>query len=183
MFQNSGRKITVVARVLFWLNLVLALAAAGVAVCFVYNRYGAEMAVMAGLAAAVAVVCYMLVIYVGVLLLHGFGDLVQSNVELRRILADNRRAPERPAYVPPTAPRSERAPAPEPPAEDWSDLDAQEPPRPVNVPAPPAPPAPPKSAAPQPPRPAAYGMVYCRRCGAKHEPGVARCRYCGTPLY
>ena len=180
MFQNSGRKITVVARVLFWLNLVLALAAAGVAVCFVYNRYGAEMAVMAGLAAAVAVVCYMLVIYVGVLLLHGFGDLVQSNVELRRILADNRRAPARPAYVPPTAPRSERAPAPEPPAEDWSDLDAPEPPRTVNIP---APPAPPKSAAPQPPRPAAYGMVYCRRCGAKHEPGVARCRYCGTPLY
>ena len=91
MFRNSGKKITVVARILFWLNLILALAAAMAAVCFVFNRYGVEMAVMAGLAAAVAVGCYMLVIYVGVLLLHGFGDLVQSNVELRRILADNRR--------------------------------------------------------------------------------------------
>ena len=180
MFRNSGKKITVVARILFWLNLILALAAAMAAVCFVFNRYGVEMAVMTGLAAAAAVVCYMLVIYVWLLLLHGFGDLVQSNVEMRRALAENRRAPERPAYVPPAAPRSERAPAPEPPAEDWSDLDAQEPPRTVNSP---APPAPPKSAAPQPPRPAAYGMVYCRRCGAKHEPGVARCRYCGTPLY
>ena len=33
------------------------------------------------------------------------------------------------------------------------------------------------------PKTAPFGMVYCRRCGAKHEPGVAKCRYCGTPLY
>lgn len=197
MFRNSGRKITVLAKVLFWLNLVLALGAAAAAVLYAYSTYGVEMALMASLVAVAVAVCYMLLVYVGLLMLHAFGELTQSNVEIRRILAENRRAPERPVYVPPVPERApapavpERTPSPAAPAQEdafpeWRDVDypavvrpasaAPFPvPEPVEKPQEPAP----KAA----PRTAAFGMVYCRRCGAKHEPGVAKCRYCGTPLY
>ncbi len=174
MFQNSGKKITVVAKVLFWLNLLLALTAAVVVVCYAYSGFGVEMALMAALAAAAIVICYMLLVYVGLLALHAFGELTQSNVEIRRILAENRRNPERPAYVPPVP---ERTPAAQEPAWEESFPDFPAPVRPAPAPAPVEKPREPV------PKTASFGMVYCRRCGAKHEPGVAKCRYCGTPLY
>ena len=182
MFRNSGKKITVAAKVLFWLNLLLALAGAAAVVCFAYSGYGVEMALMAALAAAAAVVCYMLLMYVVLLVLSAFGELAQSNVEIRRILAENRRAQERPAFVPPVPAAPERTHVPQEPAQeepfpDWRDMDFQVSVRPAPAPAPAEPPKEPA------PKTAPFGMVYCRRCGAKHEPGVAKCRYCGTPLY
>ena len=187
MFRNSGKKIMVVAKILFWLNLLLALGAAAVVVFLAYDSYGVEMALMAALAAAAAVVCYMLLAYVQLLLLSAFGELCQSNVELRRILAENRRAPERPAHVPPVPERvpAAREPVPEEPFPEWRDMDYRPsgPSAAARFPVP-APAEKPQEPAPKPaPRAAAFGMVYCRRCGAKHEPGVAKCRYCGTPLY
>ena len=101
MFRNSGKKITVVVKVLFWLNLLLALAGAAALVCYAYSGYGMEMALMAALAAAAAVVCYMLLMYVVLLVLNAFGELAQSNLEIRLILAENRHAQEQPAYAPP----------------------------------------------------------------------------------
>ena len=202
MFRNSGKKITVVAKVLFWLNLVLILGVAGLAVVYVYSSFGTEMALMAALAAAAVVICYMLTVYFSLLVLHGFGELTQSNVEIRRILSENRRPQERPAYAPPApvrvqsepervAPAPYRAPSAPQPQEfaGRRDTDFQVPGQPVTPLPTPAPAPKPQEPAPKPqepvPTPAAapFGMVYCTRCGAKHEPGVAKCRYCGTPLY
>ena len=202
MFRNSGKKITVVAKVLFWLNLVLILGVAGFAVVYVYSSFGTEMALMAALAAAAVVICYMLTVYFSLLVLHGFGELTQSNVEIRRILSENRRPQERPAYAPPApvrvqsepervAPAPYRAPSAPQPQEfaGRRDTDFQVPGQPVTPLPTPAPAPKPQEPAPKPqepaPTPAAapFGMVYCTRCGAKHEPGVAKCRYCGTPLY
>ena len=202
MFRNSGKKITVVAKVLFWLNLVLILGAAALAVMYVYSSFGTEMALMAALAAAAVVICYMLTVYFSLLVLHGFGELTQSNVEIRRILSENRRPQERPAYAPPApvrvqsepervAPAPYRAPSAPQPQEfaGRRDTDFQVPGQPVTPLPTPAPAPKPQEPAPKPqepaPTPAAapFGMVYCTRCGAKHEPGVAKCRYCGTPLY
>ena len=185
MFRNSGKKITVVVKVLFWLNLLLALAGAAALVCYAYSGYGMEMALMAALAAAAAVVCYMLLMYVVLLVLNAFGELAQSNLEIRRILAENRHAQEQPAYAPPAPAAPERTPVPQEPAKeepfpDWRDMDFQVSVRPAPAPVP-TPAEPPKE--PAAPKTAPFGMVYCRRCGAKHEPGVAQCRYCGTPLY
>ena len=216
MFRNSGKKITVVAKVLFWLNLVLILGVAGLAVVYVYSSFGTEMALMAALAAAAVVICYMLTVYFSLLVLHGFGELTQSNVEIRRILSENRRPQDRPAYAPPApvrvqsepervapapvrvqsepervAPAPYRAPSAPQPQEfaGRRDTDFQVPGQPVTPLPTPAPAPKPQEPAPKPqepaPTPAAapFGMVYCTRCGAKHEPGVAKCRYCGTPLY
>ena len=202
MFRNSGKKITVVAKVLFWLNLVLILGVAGLAVVYVYSSFGTEMALMAALAAAAVVICYMLTVYFSLLVLHGFGELTQSNVEIRRILSENRRPQERPAYAPPAPVRVQSEPERVPPApyrapsapqpQEFAgrrDTDFQVPGQPVTPLPTPAPAPKPQEPAPKPqepaPTPAAapFGMVYCTRCGAKHEPGVAKCRYCGTPLY
>ena len=209
MFRNSGKKITVVAKVLFWLNLVLILGVAGLAVVYVYSSFGTEMALMAALAAAAVVICYMLTVYFSLLVLHGFGELTQSNVEIRRILSENRRPQERPAYAPPApvrvqsepervapapvrvqsepervAPTPYRAPSAPQPQEfaGRRDTDFQVPGQPVTPLPTPAPAPKPQEPAPT-PAAAPFGMVYCTRCGAKHEPGVAKCRYCGTPLY
>ena len=195
MFRNSGKKITVVAKVLFWLNLVLILGVAGLAVVYVYSSFGTEMALMAALAAAAVVICYMLTVYFSLLVLHGFGELTQSNVEIRRILSENRRPQERPAYAPPApvrvqiepervAPAPYRAPSAPQPQEfaGRRDTDFQVPGQPVTPLPTPAPAPKPQEPAPT-PAAAPFGMVYCTRCGAKHEPGVAKCRYCGTPLY
>ena len=195
MFRNSGKKITVVAKVLFWLNLVLILGVAGFAVVYVYSSFGTEMALMAALAAAAVVICYMLTVYFSLLVLHGFGELTQSNVEIRRILSENRRPQERPAYAPPApvrvqsepervAPAPYRAPSAPQPQEfaGRRDTDFQVPGQPVTPLPTPAPAPKPQEPAPT-PAAAPFGMVYCTRCGAKHEPGVAKCRYCGTPLY
>ena len=195
MFRNSGKKITVVAKVLFWLNLVLILGVAGFAVVYVYSSFGTEMALMAALAAAAVVICYMLTVYFSLLVLHGFGELTQSNVEIRRILSENRRPQDRPAYAPPApvrvqsepervAPAPYRAPSAPQPQEfaGRRDTDFQVPGQPVTPLPTPAPAPKPQEPAPT-PAAAPFGMVYCTRCGAKHEPGVAKCRYCGTPLY
>ena len=195
MFRNSGKKITVVAKVLFWLNLVLILGVAGFAVVYVYSSFGTEMALMAALAAAAVVICYMLTVYFSLLVLHGFGELTQSNVEIRRILSENRRPQERPAYAPPAPVRVQSEPERVPPApyrapsapqpQEFAgrrDTDFQVPGQPVTPLPTPAPAPKPQEPAPT-PAAAPFGMVYCTRCGAKHEPGVAKCRYCGTPLY
>ena len=195
MFRNSGKKITVVAKVLFWLNLVLILGVAALAVVYVYSSFGTEMALMAALAAAAVVICHMLTVYFSLLVLHGFGELTQSNVEIRRILSENRRPQERPAYAPPTPVRVQSKPERVPPAPyqapsapqpqefaDRRDTDFQVPGQPVTPLPTPAPAPKPQEPAPT-PAAAPFGMVYCPRCGAKHEPGVAKCRYCGTPLY
>ena len=195
MFRNSGKKITVVAKVLFWLNLVLILGVAGLAVVYVYSSFGTEMALMAALAAAAVVICYMLTVYFSLLVLHGFGELTQSNVEIRRILSENRRPQERPAYAPPAPVRVQSEPERVPPApyrapsapqpQEFAgrrDTDLQVPGQPVTPLPTPAPAPKPQEPAPT-PAAAPFGMVYCTRCGAKHEPGVAKCRYCGTPLY
>ena len=195
MFRNSGKKITVVAKVLFWLNLVLILGVAGFAVVYVYSSFGTEMALMAALAAAAVVICYMLTVYFSLLVLHGFGELTQSNVEIRRILSENRRPQERPAYAPPAPVRVQSEPERVPPApyrapsapqpQEFAgrrDTDFQVPGQPVTPLPTPAPVPKPQEPAPT-PAAAPFGMVYCTRCGAKHEPGVAKCRYCGTPLY
>ena len=195
MFRNSGKKITVVAKVLFWLNLVLILGVAGLAVVYVYSSFGTEMALMAALAAAAVVICYMLTVYFSLLVLHGFGELTQSNVEIRRILSENRRPQERPAYAPPAPVRVQSEPERVPPApyrapsapqpQEFAgrrDTDFQVPGQPVTPLPTPAPAPKPQEPAPT-PAAAPFGMVYCTRCGAKHEPGVAKCRYCGTPLY
>lgn len=196
MFRNSGKKLTVVVKILFWLNLLFILALACGAVWYVNTEYDMEMTILAGIAAAIVVVVYMVMLYISLLVLNAFAELSQSNVELRRILAERRYAPEpatpRPApapYVPaaPAAPVRQR----EQIVEDWGNLDADDS-RPAAVGVKPAAePTYPKQPAwetPEPapqepaPKPAPFGMVFCRRCGAKHEPGVAKCRYCGTPL-
>lgn len=197
MFRNSGKKLRVVVKILFWLNLLFILALAAGAVWYVKTEFDMEMTLLAGIAAGVVVVMYMVMLYISLLVLNAFAELSQSNVEIRRILAERRYAPE------PTVPRPSPAPyvpvAPAAPvrqreqrAEDWGNLDADysQPAAPVpakpaaepNYPKQPAweePEAAPQETA---PKTAPFGMVFCRRCGAKHEPGVAKCRYCGTPL-
>lgn len=197
MFRNSGRKLRVVVKILFWLNLLFILALAGGAVWYVYTQFDMEMTILSGVAAAVVVVVYMVGLYFALLMLNAFAELSQSNVEIRRILGEMRNAQGAPAFRAPVIPVAPAAPVRprEQSVEDWGNLDA-----PYPQPAPAAPVRPvsevstPKQpvweapavpeAAPQEsaPKTAPFGMVFCRRCGAKHEPGVAKCRYCGTPL-
>ena len=111
MFRNSGKKLRVVVKILFWLNLLFILALAAGAVWYVKTEFDMEMTLLAGIAAGVVVVMYMVMLYISLLVLNAFAELSQSNVEIRRILAERRYAPE------PTVPRPSPAPyVPVPPA-------------------------------------------------------------------
>lgn len=190
--------------------VVLALAALGLSVfadVFGSRVDMGEPAVVFGLGVAAGIL-YLIVVYFALLGLYAFGELVQNTVETRRILAQMQtsgsRVPPAPVYREPVrvAPRPEppkppRAPQPEP---------SQEFPAPVSAPEAPAEPvteavepsleyrAP--AGAPVFPvmnagRPApgdgyrmagGTNLVFCPKCGAKHDVGTSNCRYCGAEL-
>lgn len=207
MFRNSGKKIMGFVNFVFYLNLVLTILAAIAGTIFVFLEYGEiKWLVLAAVGCLLVGALYMLIVFLSLLCLYAFGEMVQSTTETRRILTEMQRESERyspqnyrdPIQVtsitrnkPSIAERKVAAapvvtPAPVP----VQSVGATE----TIVPAhkeEPAEPAKPnfafdyKAAAGAPgfstgdlsPRP-----LFCTKCGAKHEPGTANCRYCGTPL-
>lgn len=207
MFRNSGKKIMGFVNFVFYLNLVLTILAVIAGTIFVFLEYGEIMwLVLAAVGCLLVGALYMLIVFLSLLCLYAFGEMVQSTVETKRILTEMQRESERFSpqnYIDPiqaspvtrskptiaerkvsAAPAAAPAPAPVQPVGATETV----------VPAPkeePAEPARPsfafdyKSAAGAPgfstgdlsPRP-----LFCSKCGAKHDPGTASCRYCGTPL-
>ncbi len=199
MFRNSGKKIMAFAGFLFWVNLVLVvLLVVGVGV---YSGLQSELetAVMTCLAAAMGGVVYLLLTYWLTLCLYSYGELVQSNCEIRELLAKQQLAPERPGR----RVTASAQPAPQQPAPqgknaadvelfDWTNPD----PSPLaqrgstyayDYKAPAGAPA---ASVAQPVQQPAYqepvvegDKIRCPRCGAKHDPAAQTCRYCATPLH
>ena len=207
MFRNSGKKIMGFVNFVFYLNLVLTILASIAGTIFVFLEYGEiKWLVLAAVGCLLVGALYMLIVFLSLLCLYAFGEMVQSTTETRRILTEMQRESERyspqnyrdPIQVtsitrnkPSIAERKVAAapvvtPAPVP----VQSVGATE----TIVPAPKEEPAEPpkpnfafdyKAAAGAPgfstgdlsPRP-----LFCTKCGAKHEPGTANCRYCGTPL-
>lgn len=207
MFRNSGKKIMGFVNFVFYLNLVLTILAVIAGTIFVFLEYGEIMwLVLAAVGCLLVGALYMLIVFLSLLCLYAFGEMVQSTVETKRILTEMQREAERyspqnymdPIQTPPV-PRSKPTIAERKVSAAPVAVPAPAPVQPVGatetiVPAPkeePAEPARPsfafdyKSAAGAPgfstgdlsPRP-----LFCPKCGAKHDPGTASCRYCGTPL-
>ena len=201
---------------LFYLDLVVAILAVIGLTVFVQLEYENIMwTVLTALGGLVAGGLLMLLVFLGLLHLYAFGELVQSSADTKRILSDmqlnaerfspqNYRDPiqvtsvsrrkatiaERKASAPPmTPPVAPPAPPVAPPAPPVAPEHPKADPIAVTEAIPAAPKEEP-SARPSFSMAGAAGApgfvtprpLFCTKCGAKHEPGTASCRYCGTPL-
>lgn len=203
MFRNSGKKIMGFVNFVFYLNLVLIILAVVAGTIFVQMEYSSvKWTVLAALGGLVAAALYMVIVFLSLLCLYAFGELVQSSVDSKRILSEMQRESERfspqnyrePIQVtsvtrskPTIAERKVVPPvAPVEPPVEVQTVGATET---IGTPAKEEPARPsfafdykvaagaPGFGADHAPRPS-----FCSKCGAKHEPGTPNCRYCGTPL-
>lgn len=96
MFRNSGKKIMGFVNFVFYLNLVVAiLAAIGVTV-YVQMEFETVMwTALAALGGLLGGALYMVIVFLGLLFLYAFGELVHSSAETKRILTEMQRDSER----------------------------------------------------------------------------------------
>lgn len=167
MFHDSGKKIMGFVKFVFYANAILvALIVLGITI-FMGSEEGAGAALLALLIGAVFGGLYLCIIYLSMLCVYAFGELVQSNAEQTELL---RRVsfPER-AIHPPVPPRpTPVVPTPEP--------------TPMPKPAPRPTPAPTPSFSPTPVEKTARKAV-CPHCGARQSAEATQCKYCGTPMH
>jgi len=96
MFRNSGKKIMGFVNFVFYLNLVLAILAVVGGAIFVQMEYeSVKWTVLAAVGGLVAAALYMVVVFLSLLCLYAFGELVQSSVDSRRILSEMQHSIER----------------------------------------------------------------------------------------
>ena len=212
MFRNSGKKIMGFVNFMFYLNVVVALLAVIGLTVFVQLEYETvKWTALAAVGGLLGGALYVLLVYLGLLFLYAFGELVQSSVDSKRILSDiqlnaerftpqNYREPlqvtsvtrnkgtiaERKAPTPPMAP----------PVAPVAPPVAPEPPKAEPITATEAFPTAPKE---EPAVRRSFSMdaagapgfgagdltprpLFCAKCGARHDHGTANCRYCGTAL-
>lgn len=86
MFKNSGKKIMGFAKFIYVMNLILAILAVAGGCLFVVMEYGDEVDLWLPYVGLVVLAgaLYMLLVYVSVLGLYAFGELVQSNIDMQR---------------------------------------------------------------------------------------------------
>ena len=217
MFRNSGKKIMGFVNFMFYLNLVVAILAVVGLTVFVQLEYETvKWTALAAVAGLLAGAVYMLIVYLGLLHLYAFGELVQSSADTKRVLGEMQRSVER--YSPQNyrdpiqvtsvtrskatiaerkAPTPPMAPPVAPVVPPVGPSAAPEAPKAEPIAATEAFPTVPREE--QPARPSfsmdgaagapSFGVseftprpLFCTKCGAKHDPGTANCRYCGTPL-
>ena len=216
MFRNSGKKIMGFVNFVFYLNLVVAILAVIGLTVFVQLEYESiKWTALAAVGGLVAGALYMVIVFLSLLCLYAFGELVQSSVDTKRILGEMQRSAER--YSPQNyrdplqvtsvtrskatiaerkAPTPPMAPPVAPVAPPAAPSAAPEAPKAEPITATESFPTAPKA---EPPRPSfsmdsaagapGFGvgdltarLLFCTKCGAKHDPGTPSCRYCGTPL-
>ena len=82
MFRNSGKKIMGFVNFVFYLNLVLTILAVIAGTIFVFLEYGEIMwLVLAAVGCLLVGALYMLIVFLSLLCLYAFGEMVQSTVE------------------------------------------------------------------------------------------------------
>ena len=164
MFQNSGKKIMGFVKFVFYANAILvALIVLGITI-LMGSEEGAGAALVALLVGAIIGGLYMCIIYLSMLCVYAFGELVQSNAEQTELL---RRVsfPERVVHPPITSrPTATPEPAPMP--------------KPVTRPAPASAPSPSSA-----PIGKSAGKAVCPHCGARQSAEATKCKYCGTSMH
>ena len=169
LFNNIGSKIMGVVKFFFYLNVGIAAAAVLIVTLIAMSEDFAAGLITLVIGAIIGVI-YLVFVYLGMLCLYGFGELVQCNIEQRDLLRGMTGAA--PGYVPAEPPRCEaprpkseakRAPESKPVTGEWSE------------PAP-APVSGPVSAA------KGERKAVCPRCGARQLEGTVNCKYCGTAM-
>ena len=96
MFRNSGKKIMGFVNFVFYLNLVVAILAVIGLTVFVQLEYESiKWTALAAVGGLLAGALYMLIVFLSLLCLYAFGELVQSSVDTRRILGEMQRSAER----------------------------------------------------------------------------------------
>ena len=155
LFENIGSKIMGIVKFVFYFNVVLvALAVLIGTILGMTDDFVTGLLILA--IGAVVGAIYLLFVYVGMLCIYGFGELVQCNIDQRNLLRSM--AGGRPAAAEPvvSARPVERA---EKPREDigWKPTTAH---------------TGHKSA----------GKSICPRCGARQPEGAEKCKYCGTAI-
>ena len=89
MFRNSGKKIMGFVNFLFYLNLVVAILAVIGLTVFVQLEYETiKWTALAAVGGLLGGAVYMLLVFLGLLHLYAFGELVQSSADTKRILSD-----------------------------------------------------------------------------------------------
>ena len=213
MFRNSGKKIMGFVNFMFFLDLVVAILAVIGLTVFVQMEYENVMwTALAALGGLLGGALYMLLVFLALLHVYAFGELVQNSAETKRILTEMQRSSERfspqnfrdsiqvtsvtrskstiaerkaptPPMAPPVASAAPVVPVPEAPkAEPIAVTEAI-----------------PTALKEEQPVRRSFSMdaagapgfgvgeltprpLFCTKCGAKHDHGTPTCRYCGTPL-
>ena len=96
MFRNSGKKIMGFVNFVFYLNLVVAILAAIGVTIYVHMEFETVMwTALAALGGLLGGALYMLIVFLSLLFLYAFGELVQSSADTKRILTEMQRDSER----------------------------------------------------------------------------------------
>ncbi len=194
MFRNSGKKIMAFAGFLFWVSLVLVCLLVTGATIYAGAKGNLELTLMTALGGVVAGVVFLLLSYWLTLCLYSYGELVQTNCEIRDLMLRQQSVLERPGRPLPSKAPAAPAPKAQDPRKpsdvelfDWTNPD----PTPLkdrqsklayDYKAPAGAPA--ASLTPNGPQPPLAGdKIRCPKCGAKHDPTAEVCRYCATALH
>ena len=165
MFKNSGKKIMGFVKFVFGLNVIITiLAILGGTIYAAVQLWGdAWLGVFFGGLIVGAV--YLCIVYLSMMCLYAFGELVQCNIEQTSLLRMMCGVSKGPAHRP-TAPASTPVaptPAPVVPVAPATQSSLAGPAGEVQLKKPKAP--------------------VCPKCGAQQNEGAAFCRYCGTPIH
>lgn len=167
MFHNSGKKIMGFVKFVFYANAILvALIVLGITI-FMGSEEGAGAALLALLIGAVFGGLYMCIIYLSMLCVYAFGELVQSNAEQTELLR-HISFPEKVVHSPVSTRHTPIVPAPEPAPM----------PRSASRPAPAPAPSPSTASVGK-----STGKAVCPHCGARQSSEATKCKYCGTSMH
>ena len=160
MFNNPGGKLKGLAKVVFWLELILFILSGLVVIIsgingsgsLSYNGYRASMSPAVAVVAGILIIVFgIFIAWISTISLYAFGELVESNDKILQIVGARRAAA--PQAVPQAAPAPQPAPAAQNNYGGYT------------------------IAAPQQPE-----SGKCPYCGTATTPGMKFCTLCGRPL-
>ena len=108
MFNNIGRKIKGLAKTLFWILTIISMIAGFLVIVFTFNE-GGESSILAILAGIGIAVGGFILAWLQNFLLYGFGELIDSNQKILKVLEEKKEE-----VRPPVAPVQPPKPEPEP---------------------------------------------------------------------
>lgn len=166
LFDNIGKKIMGIVKFCFYTNVVLVGILVLIAsIIAMSDDFVAGMLVL--VIGAIIGAVYLLFVYVGMLCVYGFGELVQCNIEQKNILrtmSGGTGFAAKESRMDPVRWEPEKKPATETVGSNWSPASKPSVERTVTA-------------------DRGVRKNICPHCGARQPEGTERCKYCGTAMH